>query len=264
MQAGKFKVLIKVFSFWVLWLSMLHFTGALQGFFPQVLISCIYGILGSIYAFLLTWIYLHFEKKSFRDIGLVWQLKTPLRFFYGVLIGAAIFATITFLLLIFGRLHLTRTNISPANILISAITLFWLALMEEVAFRSYPFLKLKNNFGLWGAQFIAAIAFASYHFAIGWPLQSVLIGPFVWAFVYGLAAVWSRGIALPAGLHMMLNIGQTLTGMTSTSSAIWKIDFNNPTHSNLQPILILIHAFILFVTLILTGYFIKKSIAKVV
>jgi membrane protease YdiL (CAAX protease family) len=252
---SKLTAIIKAISFWIGWLLLLHLCGAFEGFFPANIKSCIFGIIGSLIAFGLTWAYLKSEQRAFRDIGLNFQTQTPLRFVYGALIGAAIFAVMTALLLLVGKLHLIYTGASAASVLISIVTLFWLALMEEIAFRCYPFLKLKDNFGLIGAQLIAAIGFAAYHFSIGWSLQSVLMGPFVWAWVYGLAAVWSRGIALPTGLHMMVNIGQVLTGMSGIGSGIFKLDFDSADHSNTQVVLIGLHVVVLIVAVGLTYYF---------
>ena len=43
-----------------------------------------------------------------------------------------------------------------------------------------------------------------------------------WAFVFGLGAIVSRGIALPTGIHVALNIGQQVFGMQGeNSNAIW-------------------------------------------
>lgn len=252
---NKFIALLKAISLWVIWLLLVRISGAFEGFFPPVLKSCIYGVLGSVYAYLLTWLYLRSEKKTFHDISLTFQNQTPLRFLYGVLIGAAIFIVMTALFMLFGRMHLNYTGASLSDILKATITLFWLALMEEIAFRSYPLLKLKDNFGVFAAQFIAALGFAFYHFAIGWDLQTVLMGPFVWGWVYGLAAIWSRGIALPLGIHLVLNIGQNLTGMSGNSATVWKIDFNSANHPNPQVILVALHAAVFLIAVGLTWYY---------
>ncbi|MBL0236406.1 MAG: hypothetical protein IPQ02_07260 [Saprospiraceae bacterium] len=48
------------------------------------------------------------------------------------------------------------------------------------------------------------------------------LGPAIWAFVFGLGAIVSRGIALPTGIHVALNIGQQVFGMQGeNSNAIW-------------------------------------------
>ena len=94
--------------------------------------------------------------------------------------------------------------------------------MEEVAFRSYPFLKLNKVFGLRITQVIIAVSFALYHIIQGWGFQIAFLGPGIWAFVFGLAAVWSKGIAVPTGIHMALNLIQQLVGMKSgDSESIW-------------------------------------------
>jgi len=40
----------------------------------------------------------------------------------------------------------------------------------------------------------------------------VISGPGIWALVFGLGAAWSKGIALPTGIHVALNLSQQVVG----------------------------------------------------
>jgi membrane protease YdiL (CAAX protease family) len=117
-----------------------------------------------------------------------------------------------------------QTNGKPTcnAILPGCLAILPLALMEEVGFRAYPFLKLNKSFGLRITLLITALAFGAYH---GWSTYMSFTGPFVWAFVFGLSAIWSRGIAMPTGIHVALNIGQSLVGLSGNTNPIWKVDY---------------------------------------
>ncbi|HYP12588.1 MAG TPA: CPBP family intramembrane glutamic endopeptidase [Bryobacteraceae bacterium] len=87
-----------------------------------------------------------------------------------------------------------------------------LARMEEVGFRSYPLLPLKRILGLWTAQSIVAVAFIAYHVLNGQPWVSAVVGTGLGSLLFGMAAVTSRGLALPIGLHAMWNFGTWALG----------------------------------------------------
>ena len=138
-----------------------------------------------------------------------------------------------------------------------------LALMEEIAFRSYPFIKLEKAFGLRIAQIIVAIAFAIYHIVTGWNTQLAFIGPGIWAFVFGLAAIHSGGIAVPTGIHVALNSVQSLVGLkTGNYTSLWIIDFKPGTPemlmSKADTIGIILQITVLLAAIILTEIYIRK------
>jgi hypothetical protein len=93
--------------------------------------------------------------------------------------------------------------------------------MEEVAFRSFALVRLQQAWGARAAIYVTAIAFAAYHGPTN-PMN--LLGPGVWGLIYGLAAVSSRGIALPLGIHFGANYVQGLFGMkTEYASGLWQV-----------------------------------------
>jgi membrane protease YdiL (CAAX protease family) len=107
--------------------------------------------------------------------------------------------------------------------------------MEEVAFRSYPLIRLNKVFGLRVTLLIIALAFALYHILMGWTIYVAFGGPFVWSFVFGLAAIWSGGIAMPAGIHIAINILQNIIGLHGSMGLLWRISFpeNYPVRTQL-------------------------------
>ena len=102
----------------------------------------------------------------------------------------------------------------------SIIVLFVLALMEELVFRSYSLVRLFESFGMRTSIYCTSLFFALYHGLD----PANLLGPGVWGILFGLAAIASRGIALPLGFHFGLNWMQSLFGMkTQFASSIWTI-----------------------------------------
>ena len=224
----KLKAVFRVILFWVAFILLLFLVGSmLPKLFPDSWERFIYGISGTGAAILLTWLFLKNEQSLFRSIGLVWEQKTLLRFFSGLLYGTLIMGFIISSLLIFTELELKR---NPEGIsiwqMLFYLSVIPLALMEEIAFRSYPFIRLEKALGARLAQIIVAIAFALYHVITGWNTQLAFLGPGIWAFVFGLAAMRSGGIAVPTGIHVALNSLQPLMGLKAGSYAsLWMLDY---------------------------------------
>lgn len=88
-----------------------------------------------------------------------------------------------------------------------------LAMMEEIAFRGKAFRLLEQAVGIWVAQLLMATAFALFHLSANYTLTEAFTGPFLWAFIFGVAALWTRNIAVSTGIHVAANAWQALLGM---------------------------------------------------
>ena len=265
----QFKVIASTFLYWFLFLLLLFLLSSQAGFlFSPKWKSFAYGLFGMLSAIVCTYFFCRLEKQSFKDIGLVWQAGTFFRFIKGFVLGSLLFI---FILIILFTLIEIKIVTNPLKS--SLLDMFWylaiipLALMEEIAFRSYAFLKLNKKFGLRTTQFIVCIAFALYHILQGWNVSIAFLGPAVWAWVFGLAAVWSGCIALPTGIHVALNIWQPLTGMkTGNYYAALLLDYPPVTTGKIMVAAeyagVGIQIFVLVVAIILTEYYIRKRIGK--
>lgn len=217
--------IIRSVLFWIVFDALLFGLATLAALIPPQWSRLVQALLGTLAAFFLIWLFLKSEKRTFADIGLVPDKGTLPKFLLGVLIGTVLLAVVLFVLVSLAGLELTRST-NAVNIqawLFSLLVIIPFAFMEELVFRSYAFLKLKNAYGIFWAQLIAAIAFALYHIVGGWSWQVAFLGPFVWAFVFGLAAILSRGIALPTGIHVALNFLQPLTGLKPGKISFWTL-----------------------------------------
>ncbi|MEL7534100.1 MAG: hypothetical protein AAFN10_22520, partial [Bacteroidota bacterium] len=87
-----------------------------------------------------------------------------------------------------------------------------------------PFIKLHKAFGLRLTQVFLAILFAFYHLGED-TIATIFLGPGVWAFVYGMAAVYSKGIALPTGLHFGANFVLAILGDKKGIDPILIVDY---------------------------------------
>ncbi len=265
MNFPKLTILVKCLIYWMLFIFLLFLAGSfLSPIFPPEWERFVYGIFGSFAAILSTWVFLKYEKHNFKDSGLSWQKTTIPKFLSGILIGSTIFIIIVLILISFSELKLERTNkiFEPLSAFFY-LSIIPLVLMEEIAFRAYPFLKLNQVFGLRFTQFIVALAFALYHIITGWNIQIAFLGPGIWALLFGIAAIWSKGIAFPTGIHVSLNLFQKLIDMRGGGSeSFWvlKLAENTTNESIAETELagLATQIFILVLAICLTEWYLRK------
>ena len=209
---------LRVFLYWILFIGVLLLVGRyLKLAFPAKYDQFVYGIGGTIGTYALTFFFIRSEKKTFQDYGLVWESGTLLRFFKGMFYGILIFVALIVLLVVVGGIRIRLGGQWELSSLFWYLPILPLALFEEIAFRSYPFSKLKKVYPFLTMQLIVALVFALYHISMGWNSMIAFLGPGIWALVFGLGAAWSKGIALPTGIHVALNLSQQITSMKGTT-----------------------------------------------
>ena len=165
---------------------------------------------------------LRIEGGTAREVGLYFKPKYLLQFVVGVGLGLAVVVGMMAVLLLLTPLEIEAAADSNvlAVLVISFVILFVLALMEEVAFRSYPLFRLRQAWGVRPAIYVTSIAFAAYH---GLAFEN-LLGPGVWGLFYGWMAITTNSIALPTGFHVGLNWLQALLGMKPQyGDSIWEL-----------------------------------------
>jgi membrane protease YdiL (CAAX protease family) len=223
-----------------------------------------YGMLGITAAFLAIWCFLKYDKEALTALRQYWGKFSIYAFLRGVVWGMLIFAAIIAILLLFTGLQLIQNTatVSPSSF-VWILPIIPLALMEEMAFRGYPFVKLKKAFGLHITQVIVAIFFALYHIIQGWDVSTAFLGPAIWSFVFGWAAARSGGIALPTGIHVALNLGQVLVGLKgSTTDALWLLEEKTGAHhaiARAEIVGIITHLLVLVCAVIFTEQLVRKN-----
>ena len=255
--------LIKSIIFCIAFTLLFMILSFFKNFIPLNYERWAHGIIGTIAAFLTTAIFLRFDKNPFTNIGLRLERFTLTRFFAGMIIGITIMGVLVIAVLYFENVGIEVNKKSNFfNFLLSTFPLLPLAFMEELGFRAYPLEILKGKVGIRLAIIITSILFAIYHIANGWPISVSFYGPAVWGLVYGLAAVYSRGIAMPTGIHYAANLTTSALGDHENRMSIWTIlPLNTPT-SNSQEIdwaNILPSLFLLVFAIVLMELYIRQN-----
>jgi hypothetical protein len=261
-QKGSIKNLLTPIAFIMVFTLTLVASGLLSGFVAPRYKQLSYGCLGSILAFSLVWLLARKEKIALTSLGLAWQKGTPIRFILGMVIGLGAFLLVFLPLLGFSSIVVTPL---PFQLTTETAMLFAsilpLALMEEIGFRSYPQFMLNKHFGIWTSQLLIAVLFGCYHLLNGWSVLLAFAGPAVWAIVFGLAALWSKGIAVPTGIHFVLNVMQHLCGLKNKGGALMKLDYAKETAQSavaVDSLGLWLQLGILAIALVATGYY-KKA-----
>jgi membrane protease YdiL (CAAX protease family) len=190
----------------------------LPGQWPEVVI----GTVAAVGALALTALFVRWEKLRMDDVGAAPDARSPLRFAIGFAGGLVLVAVWALIEVAAGQM---RWFLAPgAQLSSGAIALIgYLALScrEEMAFHGYPLRRLQSRFGIWPAQLMVAIAFALEHKVGGWFWADAILGAGVGSLLFGMAAIASRGLAVPIGLHAAWNFGQWALGMKG-SPGMWK------------------------------------------
>ncbi len=218
----KRKTVLKVATFWACFWLLLFVLRRIPVPLSPELGNLVFGIAGTLGALVLVRIFLRLDGKSFSDINLIRGRQTPVRFVFGVVVGIALVGVMlaTVVLLAGLRVEAVPNPDYWDAIGFSILVLFALALMEEVAFRTYPLIELLDAIGVRTAIYATSFFFALYHGLD----PANLLGPGVWGLLFGVTAIATRGIAFPLGFHFGLNWMQSLFGMkTQFASSVWTI-----------------------------------------
>ncbi|WP_446745369.1 CPBP family intramembrane glutamic endopeptidase [Silvibacterium acidisoli] len=167
----------------------------------------------------LTVLFLRWDGWKLSDVGLARSPRTVPRLFFGIMVGSALVAFQESVLFASGHVHWSQLGaVLPTKSLLPAfIAYLLLALREEIAFRAYPLRRLEFELGLWTSLVILGIVFTLEHLAGGMSWSQSLLGPFIGAILFGMAALATRGIAVPLGIHFAFNFGQWLMGQKETA-----------------------------------------------
>jgi hypothetical protein len=137
-------------------------------------------------------------------------------------LGLLLVALQTCFVMLAGHVHWVRTpSVGLESVGTALLAYGTLASREELAFRGYPLRRLDDRFGVWSAQFIVALAFAMEHVAGGATWANAMLGAFVGSLLFGMAALATRGLAVPIGLHAAWNFGQWILGEKETPG-LWR------------------------------------------
>jgi|SRR6185437_6012712 len=172
------------------------------------------GVIASILTFLLTILFLRWDRLRLRDVGTAMTSQSVSRLAFGFIVGIALVLLQEFFLYAGGHVRWTLRipHIAFGTILLALAAYLALALREELAFRGYSLRRIETAQGFWISILIMMIAFTLEHSAGGWTWSRSLLGPPAGALLFGVAALATRGIAVPLGIHCAFNFGQWFMG----------------------------------------------------
>lgn len=181
-----------------------------------------YGVLGVIAALLTTTVFLRIDRLSFSAIGFIFNGATIKSFIQGSFIGILIMGLLSYgVIAAAGFKIVLNTENSFSKFFLGAIPILLLAYMEEIAFRGYPLYLLKDKLGARSNLLFTSLLFSLYHIANGWAIQDAFLGPGSWGLIFGLAALYTNGIAMPTGIHFAVNLTTSAFGVSGNSFNIW-------------------------------------------
>jgi membrane protease YdiL (CAAX protease family) len=178
--------------------------------------------IAAIVTFGLTILFVHREGLRLSDVGVVPGRRTIPRLCIGFSIGIFLALLQPALVLLFGHLKLVINPKLTFGYVISHLLLYFLvACREELAFRGYPLRSLNYVMGSWKAQLIIAVIFSLEHVIGGMTWVQAFLGSGVGAVLFGVAALKTKGIAMPMGIHAAWNFGQWCVGFKN-EPGIWQ------------------------------------------
>ena len=220
----KAKYIFKSVLFCVVFTGLLVIFSFAKGFIPNEFERLAHGVIGTLAAFLATVLFLRFDRKRFSSIGLTFERNTVVKFLVGVITGVVIMGLLAMSVIYFTNVEIKVNQESNLlHFLLVTAPLLPLAFMEELGFRAYPLQILKDRIGIRLSIIITSILFGLYHIVNGWSIASSFYGPAVWGLIFGLAAIYSKGIAMPTGIHYAANLTTSAFGAKNTAASIWTV-----------------------------------------
>jgi membrane protease YdiL (CAAX protease family) len=212
-------VIGRVLLFWAATMIALALTSPVAGRAENS--AVISGALTVPVTLALTLLFIRWERGKPIEFGLELTRATWLRFGAGVLFGLLLIAAQTALIELAGGVHWVVASPAPPTLL-PILGYLLLATREELAFRLYPLRLLAFEFRPWIAQIVVASMFIIEHKLGGATWENAVLGAGIGSLVFGMAALATKGLALPIGIHAAWNIGDWARGGKG-NGGLWHI-----------------------------------------
>ena len=201
---------------------LLAVTSGLLSAIPRQWSALIVGLIASVCTFALTVLFLRWNKLTLADAGAAPAAASGFRFVAGLFAGLVLVVVQLCLLLSAAHVTLQRTHdIGLTSTGVALLTYLALSCREELAFHGYALRRLEQPLGLWISLFIIAIVFGLEHVLGGVSWIHAFTGAAIGSLLFGMAALATRGLAVPIGMHAGWNFGQWVLG-GKESPGLWK------------------------------------------
>jgi membrane protease YdiL (CAAX protease family) len=203
----------RVALFFILCAILLASIAPLDRRFSQLPPGLLTGAITGVGTLLLTIAFVRWEGLRLQNVGAAFNRLSPVRFVIGFLLGALLVALHVLIEGTLGHITWARSaGPGSGTIAMMLVTYILLACREELAFHGYPLRRLYSLTGLWSSQLIVALVFAAEHVGGGSTWMQAIGGAGVGSLLYGMAAITTRGLAVPIGLHAAWNLGDWMHG----------------------------------------------------
>ena len=246
----------RVFLFCLCYSFILIVCSPLTKDLPKPWSEILLGSVAAIAVFILTIFFSRREKLKLIEIGVVPGKQTIPLFAYGFGIGLLLAVGQGVLVITFSNLKIEYVpQTSSLSVLLVLFLYLILALREELAFRGYALRSLDYAIGSWKAQLIIAVIFSLEHLAGGYTFLQAFAGAGTGALLFGIAALKSKGIALPVGLHAAWNFGQWLIGFKN-EPGIWQVMIEKGDESKFESISFIFYLLVMIIAI--NGFYFYK------
>jgi membrane protease YdiL (CAAX protease family) len=216
--------IVRISLFYVSCVVLLIVTASLAHAGHGVRTVLFIGTAGSLEAFLLSSLFVRWDGVRLEAVGAWPDRRSFPRLAFGFILGLLLVALTSAILGVVGHVQWVRTgtgNWTEAGL--ALIGFLALSCREELVFHGYPLRRLESRYGPWIAQLIVAVVFIVEHMAGGMAWGPALAGAGVGALLFGMAAIATRGLAVPIGIHAAWNFGDWMrSGGGKTANGFWK------------------------------------------
>jgi membrane protease YdiL (CAAX protease family) len=205
--------ILRVLLFWIICMAFMALLSGLTKQLPGIWGQVLTVSTAALASFLLSALFVRQEGLLLKDVGIIPGPSTFHRLLTGFIIGLILASLQVFLVVFSGHLDLVMsTELKFSGIALNLLLYGFIALREEIAFRGYPLRSMNYRTNPLLAQLLIAIIFIIEHVLGGMTWWQAILGSGTGAILFGLAALKSKGIALPTGLHFAWNFGQWFWG----------------------------------------------------
>jgi len=183
----------------------------------------------------LIYIFVHRDKISMTQIGLGFQKNSFSKFCFGFCIGIVMVGLMT--LMIVSMIHMVferSMTFQPQKFVLYVPLFFFVALREELVFRTYMLWRLNVKTGPLLSLILVTVIFIAEHMIAGLSLKNSLIGTGLGALLFGIATLRTGNIALSVGLHFGWNLMHWMLGYKDNTGLFTEIVAKgNESHSEI-------------------------------
>ncbi|WP_353186294.1 CPBP family intramembrane glutamic endopeptidase [Parapedobacter lycopersici] len=203
----------KVLLFWALCMLFLVASSALTADTAKPAGEIASVGLAALATLALTLVYARWGGLSLAGMGAVPSGKTLRRLGFGLLVGSVLASLQPALVIALGPVSFSAApTVGYSAVVLHLVLYLLVACREELAFRGYPLRYMDRKFGPLMAQLVIAVVFIVEHRIGGMSWPAAIMGSGTGAVFFGIAALKTRGLALPIGLHASWNFVQWCWG----------------------------------------------------